>query len=322
MRSKMFAIACATVLGVGCGGEGSTVATIRIDGSSTVFPITEAVAEEFQKSHRDVRVTVGISGTGGGFKRFQVGETDLNDASRPIKDSEAAAAASSGIEYIELPVAYDGISMVVNPENTFVDYLTVEELNRIWRPGSEVRRWSDVRSGFPDRPITLYGPGTDSGTFDYFTEAVNGAEGACRADFTASEDDNVLVQGVAGDPNALGFFGYAYFAENTERLKAVAIDPGDGAIVPSEQTINNGTYRPLSRPIFIYVTTEAAERPEVQAFVRFYLANAPDLVTEVGYVPLSANVYRLALERFENRVTGSAFAGATPGSSMDAVLGG
>jgi len=326
MRSSILAIACASLLGVGCGGgqagEASAVATIGIDGSSTVFPITEAVAEEFQRTHRDVRVTVGISGTGGGFKKFQVGETDINDASRPIKDSEAETSAASGIGFIELPVAYDGISIVVNPENSFVDHLTVEELKRIWEPGSEVTSWSDVRPGFPNTPIALYGPGTDSGTFDYFTDAINGAEDACRADFTASEDDNVLVQGVAGDPNALGFFGYAYYAENTDRLKVLGVDPGDGAVKPSDLTINDGTYRPLSRPIFIYISTLAAERPEVQAFVRFYLENAPDLVSEVGYVPLPENVYRLALERFENRVTGSVFAGAEPGASMEALLGG
>ncbi len=305
----------------GCsGGGGAEIATVRIDGSSTVFPITEAVAEEFQRAHRDVRVTVGISGTGGGFKKFTVGETDINDASRPIKESEVAMAAENAIEYIELPVAYDGISVVVNPENTFVDALTVGELNKIWEPGSSVTKWSDVRASFPDQPITLYGPGTDSGTFDYFTDTINGESGACRADFTASEDDNVLVQGVAGDPNALAFFGYAYYAENTERLKIVPIDPGDGAISPSDVTINDGTYAPLSRPIFIYISTAAAQRPEIQAFVRFYLENAAELVAEVGYVPLPDRVYELALERFENRVTGSAFADAESGISIEELL--
>ncbi len=309
---------------VGCsgggGGEAAGTATIRIDGSSTVFPITEAVAEEFQRAHRDVRVTVGISGTGGGFKKFTVGETDINDASRPIKPSEVAIAASNAIDYIELPVAYDGISVVVNPGNTFVDYLTVEELKRIWEPASSVASWRDVRASFPDRPISLYGPGTDSGTFDYFTEAINGTSGACRADFTASEDDNVLVQGVAGDPNALAFFGYAYYAENTERLKVVAVDPGEGAVVPSQVTVNNGTYRPLSRPVFIYINSAAAQRPEIQAFVRFYLENAPDLVSEVGYVSLPDRVYELALDRFENQVTGSVFADTEPGVSLEELF--
>jgi len=317
-----------TLLGalvVGCGGgEGgsSGTTTIAIDGSSTVFPITEAVAEEFQRAHPDVRVTVGISGTGGGFKQFTVGEIDINDASRPIKESEEAQAAENDVGYIELPVAFDGISLVVNPSNTFVDKLTVEELSRIWMPGSSVDSWDDVRAGWPNRPITLYGPGTDSGTFDYFTEAINGESGACRADFTASEDDNVLVQGVAGDPNALAFFGYAYYVENTDRLKVVPVDPGDGAVAPSDEAINTGTYRPLSRPIFIYVSTAAAERPEVQAFVRFYLENAKELVSEVGYVPLPDRVYELALQRFEERVTGTVFRGAAPGVSVEDMLGG
>jgi len=323
MRSHIATTALlAAVVGCngGTGGGAAETATVRIDGSSTVFPISEAVAEEFQRAHRDVRVTVGISGTGGGFKKFTVGETDINDASRPIKESEVEMAAANAIEYIELPVAYDGISVVVNPANTFVDALTVAELARIWEPGSSVERWSDVRASFPDQRISLYGPGTDSGTFDYFTEAINGESGACRPDFTASEDDNVLVQGVAGDPNALAFFGYAYYAENTERLKVVPIDPGDGAVAPSDVTINNGTYRPLSRPIFIYVSTAASQRPEVQAFVRFYLENAAALVGEVGYVPLPDRVYELALERFENQVAGSVFAGAEPGASMEELL--
>jgi phosphate transport system substrate-binding protein len=311
-----------SVVSASCGGGSSSeIATIALDGSSTVFPISEAVAEEFQREHPDVRVTVGISGTGGGFKKFTIGEIDINDASRTIKSSEVEAAAENNIEYIELPVAFDGISIVVNPSNTFVDALTVEELNRIWEPASKVQRWSDVRAGWPNRPITLYGPGTDSGTFDYFTETINGASGACRADFTASEDDNVLVQGVSGDPNALAFFGFAYYAENQSRLQVVPIDPGSGAVAPSTTTINNGTYSPLSRPIFIYVSTAAAERPEVQAFVRFYLENAAALVGEVGYVALPDRVYELALARFENRVTGSPFSGETAGKTLEEILG-
>ncbi len=323
MRGMVLGAALATSLTVGCGGGGSAgTTTVSVDGSSTVFPITEAVAEEFQRAHPDVRVTVGISGTGGGFKKFMVGETDINDASRPIKESEEEMAAENNIGYIELPVAFDGISVVINPENDWVDGLTVEGLNKIWMPGSTVQSWADVRPGFPARPIALYGPGTDSGTFDYFTEAINGDGGACRADFTASEDDNVLVQGVAGDPNALAFFGYAYYAENAERLKVVPIDPGDGSIIPTDVTINDGSYRPLSRPIFIYISTAAAERPEVQAFVRFYLENAKDLVGEVGYVPLPDEVYELALQRFEDRVTGTVFRGAEPGTSIVSVMEG
>jgi phosphate transport system substrate-binding protein len=322
MRTLSTVLLAGIVVAACGGGDGGSAepAIVTIDGSSTVFPITEAVAEEFQRAHPDVRVTVGISGTGGGFKKFTVGETDINDASRLIKGSEVELAEQNGIGYIELPVAFDGLSVVVNPENTFVDHLTVEELQKIWEPGSSVERWSQVRAGWPDGEIALYAPGTDSGTFDYFTEAINGESGAVRQDFTASEDDNVLVQGVAGDPNALAFFGFAYYIENTDKLKVVPIDPGDGAVAPSEVTINDGTYRPLSRPIFIYVSTQAAERPEVQAFVTFYLENAADLVGEVGYVALPEAAYEAAVTRFENRVTGSAFSTDTKGKSIAEIL--
>jgi phosphate transport system substrate-binding protein len=322
MRTLSTVLLAGLVVAACGGGDGGSAAPaiVTIDGSSTVFPITEAVAEEFQRAHPDVRVTVGISGTGGGFKKFTAGETDINDASRLIKGSEVELAEQNGIGYIELPVAFDGLSVVVNPENTFVDHLTVEELQIIWEPGSSVERWSQVRAGWPDEEIALYAPGTDSGTFDYFTEAINGESGAVRQDFTASEDDNVLVQGVAGDPNALAFFGFAYYVENTDKLKVVPIDPGDGAVAPSEVTINDGTYRPLSRPIFIYVSTQAAERPEVQAFVTFYLENAADLVGEVGYVALPETAYEAAVTRFENRVTGSAFSADTKGKSIAEIL--
>ncbi|MFQ6616865.1 MAG: PstS family phosphate ABC transporter substrate-binding protein [Fidelibacterota bacterium] len=313
MRStETFFLVALLLTFLGCGGgeavdEGGLSGTVSIDGSSTVFPITEAVAEEFQRQHRNVRVTVGISGTGGGFKKFTVGETDINDASRPIKSSEVEQAKANGMEYIELPVAFDGISVVVNPANEFVDSLTAEELKKIWQPGSTVQSWSDVRASWPDSPLTLYGPGTDSGTFDYFTEAINGRSGACRPDFTASEDDNVLVQGIAGDENALGFFGFAYYAENRSRLRVVPVDGGEGPVTPSDSSINNGTYQPLSRPIFIYVSQAASQRPELREFVKFYLEEAPVLVKEVGYVPLPQEVYRLAWERFEKGVTGSLF---------------
>jgi phosphate transport system substrate-binding protein len=320
-HSGLIVLLTGAVVACGGGGAANGPATIAIDGSSTVFPITEAVAEEFQQSHPDVRVTVGISGTGGGFKKFTVGETDISDASRTIKPSELEIAAQNAIEFIELPVAFDGISLVVNPANTFVDYLTTEELRRMWEPGSTVQTWRDVRSSWPDRPIALYGPGTDSGTFDYFTEAINGESGACRQDFTASEDDNVLVQGVEGEEDAIAFFGYAYYVENRDALRVVPIDPGDGAVAPSDVTINDGTYRPLSRPIFIYVSTAAAERPEVQAFVRFYLEHAPALVGEVGYVPLPDEVYQLALDRFERKITGSAYTGETTGKSLAEIYG-
>tara|TARA_B100001175_G_C19413618_1_gene592452 strand:+ start:180 stop:1145 length:966 start_codon:yes stop_codon:yes gene_type:complete len=272
---------------------------IRINGSSTVFPITEAVAEEFQKLHRKVRVTVGISGTGGGFKKFATGQTDINDASRPIKGKEKDKAEKNGIDYIELPVAYDGLSVVVNPKNEFLDYLTVTELRKIWQPGSTVKNWNDVRPDWPNKPIKLYGPGADSGTFDYFTKKINGKSQASRSDYTASEDDNVLVMGVAGDTYSLGYFGYAYYKENQDKLKVVAIDGGDGPIKPSETTINDGTYKPLSRPIFIYVSNKAAKRPVIKEFVSFYLKNATVLSKEVGYVPLPDTKYQQLLDQFE-----------------------
>lgn len=283
--------------------------SIAIDGSSTVFPISEAVAEEFQKQYPNVKVTVGISGTGGGFKKFLNREIDISDASRPIKPSEQELADKNGVTYIELPVAFDGLSVLVNPQNDWVDYLTVEELKKIWEPGSKVKRWSDVRPNWPNAEIKLFGAGHDSGTFDYFTEAINGKEGAARADFMASEDDNVLVTGIAGDKYALGFFGYAYYEENADKLKLVPIDAGSGPVAPSAQTIMDGTYKPLSRPIFIYVRSDVADRPEIQEFIRFYLTNAKNLVGEVGYIPLTDELYDLALKRFEERVTGSIFAG-------------
>jgi phosphate transport system substrate-binding protein len=297
--TRLAALVALVTLGagaVGCGdggaGAGALRGTIEIDGSSTVFPITEAVAEEFMlQAGRGVRVTVGESGTGGGFKRFCAGETAIANASRKIKESEREACAQSGVEFVEIPVAYDGISVVVHPDNTFVDCLTIDELRRIWEPGSQVRSWADVRAGWPARELHLYGPGTDSGTFDYFTEAVVGEEDASRADFTASEDDNVLVQGVSGDPNGLGYFGYAYYEQNKERLKLVSIDAGEGCIAPSAATIRGGSYRPLSRPMFIYVNRKAFERPEVADFVRFYLESAGQLVPEVGYIPLGAEQY-------------------------------
>ncbi|CAI2717131.1 PstS family phosphate ABC transporter substrate-binding protein [Nitrospina watsonii] len=279
--------------------------TVRIDGSSTVFPISEAVAEEFGKN-RDfarVRVTVGVSGTGGGFKKFCAGETDINDASRAIKQREIDKAKKNNIHYLELPVAYDGLSVVINKANTWVDHLTTGELKKIWEPGSSVKTWADVRDGWPDKPIKLYGPGTDSGTFDYFTETINGKSQASRADFTKSEDDNMLVKGVAGDKYALGYFGFAYYVENKNILKVVPIKEGDKApVFPTMETINKGTYSPLSRPIFIYVNIEAAKRPEVNAFIRFYIENAGALAKEVGYIPLPDSMYRDNLDRFENNL--------------------
>ena len=240
---------------------------INVDGSSTVFPITEAVAEEFQIEHKDIMVTVGISGTGGGFKKFGRGETDISDASRPIKASEADLCVQNGIEYIELPVAYDGLAVMVNPKNDWVDYLTVKELKKLWEPEAQktITKWNQIRPEWPDKEIHLYGPGVDSGTFDYFTEAINGKSGASRGDFTASEDDNVLVQGIATDKYALGFFGLAYYEHNKDKLKLVPIDDekddnGKGSILPSMETVNNSTYQPLARPIFIYVSKSPGTR--------------------------------------------------------------
>jgi phosphate transport system substrate-binding protein len=275
------------------GGAAGVTGEVQVDGSSTVYPITEAVAEEFMaETGGDVRVTVGVSGTGGGFKRFCAGETAISNASREIKESELAQCQQAGINPVELPVAYDGIAVVVNPANDFVQCLTVDELRRIWEPNSTVRTWQDVRPEFPATPIALYGPGTSSGTFDYFTEAVVGEEDASRADYTASEDDNVLVQGVAGDQGALGYFGYAYYQENQGKLRAVAVDAGQGCVEPTAQTIENGTYKPLGREIYIYVSDVALQQPAVREFVDYYLQAAPQLAGDVGYVPLGAQRYQ------------------------------
>ena len=271
--------------------------TVKIDGSSTVFPITEAVAEEFGHKHPRVRVTVGVSGTGGGFNKFSAGEIDINNASRLIKDSEIEISEKNGVAYVELPIAYDGISVVINPKNTWVDFLSVAELKKIWQPGSTVKTWKDVRDTWPDRLIRLYGPGTASGTFDYFTHAINGKSQASRSDFTKSEDDNVLVQGVGGDRDALGYFGFAYYVENKKRVKAVPIKNNSAPVSPSEATINDGSYSPLSRPVFIYVRKSALKRPEVFEFVKFYLENAPVLSKEVGYVALPKAQYEEGLKQ-------------------------
>lgn len=271
--------------------------TVKLDGSSTVFPISEAVGEEFQKLHPNVRVTVGISGTGGGFKKFCAGETDISDASRPIKDSEKELCAKNGITHEEFKVAFDGLSVMVNPQNTWVDDLTAAELKKIWEPNSTVKTWKDVRPGFPNEKIILVGADTDSGTFDYFTEAIMGREKSSRSDYTASADDNVLVQAIAGEKYALGYFGYAYYVENKDKLKLVAVDDGKGAILPSGQTINDGTYSPLSRPLFIYVKKESLKRPEIREFVKYYLTAGKELVSQVGYVNMPGSVYEEGLDR-------------------------
>jgi phosphate transport system substrate-binding protein len=285
---------------------------IQIDGSSTVFPVTEAVAEEFQKAKKGkVKVTVGISGTGGGFKKFCRAETDISDASRPILKQEMEACKSAGVEYIELPVAFDALTVMVNPKNDWASSMSVAELKKVWEPAAQgkITNWNQVRSSWPNAPLKLFGAGADSGTFDYFTEAITGKAKSSRGDFTASEDDNVLVQGISNDRNALGFFGYAYYAENQSKLKAVAIDNGKGPVAPSEKTVLDGTYQPLSRPIYIYVSKKATEKPEVREFVEFYLKNAPKLVKEVKYVPLPDKVYALGASRFKSVKLGTAFGG-------------
>jgi phosphate transport system substrate-binding protein len=259
---------------------------VKIDGSSTVFPITEAVAEDFQKAMKGaVKVTVGISGTGGGFKKFCRGEIDIVDASRPILEKEMADCKAAAVQYVEMPVAFDALTVVVNPKNNWSNVITVAELKKMWEPAAQakVTRWNQVNPAWPDEPIKLYGAGADSGTFDYFTEAIVGKAKSSRGDFTASEDDNVLVQGVASDKNGLGFFGFAYYVENQKKLKAVAIDAGKGPVIPSAKTVEDGTYQPLSRPIFIYVNVKSAEKPEVREFVEFYMKNAVALVKEVKF---------------------------------------
>lgn len=287
---------------------------VKVDGSSTVYPITEGVAEDFQKLKKNVvKVTVGISGTGGGFKKFCRGETDIQDASRPILEKEMADCRAAGVDYIELPVAFDALTVVMNPKNSFLKSITVEELKKIWEPASQgkVTRWNQVNPAWPDAPIKLFGAGSDSGTFDYFTEAITGKSKASRGDYTASEDDNVLVQGVSQDVNAIGYFGYAYYAENQARLKAVPIveKAGKPAVLPSEASVLDGSYQPLSRPIFIYVSVKSLAKPEVREFAEYYLKVAAKIAKEVKYVPLPAKAYTLAAEHLAKGKKGTVFGG-------------
>ena len=272
---------------------------IDADGSSTVGPFTTAAAEGFQREHANVQVTVGVSGTGGGFERFCRGETDLSNASRPIKEEEEEICRENGVEHVEFQVANDALTVVVNTANDWVDCLTVEQLNKIWEPGSKITNWNEVDPGFPDQRLRLFGPGTDSGTFDYFTDEINGEEGASRSDYSASEDDNVIVTGVSGDEGALGYFGFSYYDENQDTLKALAIDGGDGCVEPSVENAQNGSYTPLSRPLFVYAKTESFERPEVEAFVQYILDNATGVAEAAQFVPLTEEQVEKARRDFE-----------------------
>jgi phosphate transport system substrate-binding protein len=276
-----------TTAAAGTGG-GDLSGRIEADGSSTVGPYTTAAAERFQREQPDVQVTVGVSGTGGGFERFCRDETDLSNASRPIKDEEATVCKDAGVEYVEFQVANDALTVVVNKDNDWVDCLTTDQLKKIWEPGSKVSSWKDVDPSFPDEPMKLFGPGTDSGTFDYFTGEINGEEGASRSDYAASEDDNTTVTGVAGEKGGLGYFGFSYFEENQDTLRALEIDGGDGCVAPSVAAAQDGTYKPLSRPLFIYVKKDALARPEVEAFLRFVLDNEKSIAEDSQFVPLTS----------------------------------
>ncbi len=272
--------------------------TVEVDGSSTVAPVSEAVAEEFKKQFPKTNVLVGVSGSGGGFKRFVIGETDISNASRDIKPSEAEKAKANGIDFAELRIGMDGLSVMVNTKNTFVDCLTTAELKKIWEPGSLINNWNEIRSSFPDQKLRLYGPGTDSGTFDFFTHEINGQSGASRDDYTMSEDDNVVVQGISGDQNSLGYFGYAYYEANKDKLKVIGIDSGEGCIVPSAETIDDASYKPLTRPLYIYVNKSSyTNKKVVKEFVDFYMQEAGALTAEVGYVPLKDEEYKANLDK-------------------------
>lgn len=306
---KHLLIILVAALAISCGDSKKTseknsealTGTIQVDGSSTVFPVTEAVAEEYRNEQPEVKVTIGVSGTGGGFKKFSRGETNISNASRPIKDIEIEACKENNITYVELEVAYDGLAVLVNPENTWVDSFTIEELKKIWEPAAQgkIMKWNQIRPEWPNEEIHLFGPGVASGTYDYFTEAIVGKSGSSRGDFTASEDDHVLVQGIAGDKYALGFFGLAYYTENADKLTLIGVHNGTEVVKPSLETVSNGTYKPLSRPLFIYVNSTSVKSPEVVDFVNFYLDNAGELSEDVGYIPLPIELYNKQKENFK-----------------------
>ena len=319
-RSALLLLAVLALAATGCGGDddsaGGTGGTggggelsgrIQADGSSTVGPFTTRAAERFQQENSGVQVTVGVSGTGGGFERFCAGETDLSNASRPIKDEEIASCEENGVEYVEFQVANDALTIVVNKENDWADCLTVEQLNAIWKPGSEIDNWSQVPDAdFPDQDMKLFGAGTDSGTFDYFTDEINGEEGASRSDYSATEDDNVTVQGVSGDEGAMGYFGFSYFEENQDSLKALEIDGGEGCVAPSVETAQDGSYTPLSRPLFVYAKTESFAKPEIEAFIGYTLENAASIAEEADYVPLTDEQVQEQQAAFEDAKAGGA----------------
>jgi len=297
--------------GFACAQDPKNVSgSIEVDGSSTVYPLTTAIDEDFRAAGSKVKVNVGSSGTGGGFKRFATGDIDISNASRPIKKEEAEAAKKAGVEFIEIPVAYDGLSIVVNKKNTFIDYITMDDLRMIFRAGNPAKSWKDVRPNWPDQPIKIFSPGTDSGTFDYFKEEVVGKEGKIRSDLEASEDDNVLVSGVAGNEFAIGFFGYSYYVANKDKIRIVKVDAGKGAIEPTPQTIEDGTYAPFSRPLFIYVNKKSAARPEVKAFVDFYLKNVSGLTEELGFVKLPDDILGRASKNWAASKTGTQYLNA------------
>lgn len=317
MKTIATALALSVLLAAGAPARAGFEGPVALDGSSTVYPISEAVGEEFQTANPKARVTIGVAGTGGGFQRFCAGEIDIADASRPIKPSEADACKAKGIEYVELPVAYDGLAVIVNPGNTWAECITVKELAMLWAPAAQktVTRWNQVRPSWPDKEIHLFGAGTDSGTYDYFAEAIVGKDKGTRGDYQASEDDNVLVQGISGDSLALGFFGLAYYEENRDKLKLLGVDDenaanGAGCVQPTQETVETGTYQPLSRPLFIYVSKKATERPIVAAFIEFYLDQAAALSREVGYIPFPKDAYALLRKRFDVRTTGTLFGSA------------
>jgi phosphate transport system substrate-binding protein len=320
----VLAVCALALVGGACGGDddeeggGDTTAAtetgeagsdlsgrIEADGSSTVGPLATAAAERFQDENPDVQVTVGISGTGGGFERFCAGETDLSNASRPIDDEEKTLCEQNGVEYVEFQVANDALSVVVNNENDWATCLTVDQLKKIWGPGSKVNNWNQVDPAFPDQELKLFGPGTDSGTFDYFTDAINGEEGASRSDYQASEDDNVLVQGISGETGGLGYFGFSYFEENQDSLKALEVDDGDGCVAPTARTAQDGTYTPLSRPLFVYVKQESFEKPEVEAFIQYFLDNEQQIAESADFVPMTEEQLATEREKFDSAVSGT-----------------